>query len=121
MAKRSIIRFDSNNDVWSTIENWAKERNFREKARKDGWRQYQQGNAILVAPKVVEIQQEGTQIEIQAYVHIPLVNLIITLFFMPGEIDLGRGIKASVPRNTARRDVNILLDRMGQVALHIKG
>lgn len=121
MAKRTIIRFESNNAIWPIVEGWAKERDYREKTRGDNWRQYRQGYGFLVAPKVVEIHQEGTKVEIQGWINPHWTNRILVLFLMPGEIDLGRGFMASIPRNTARRDVNILLDKFGQSSLKIQG
>ena len=114
MAKRTIVRFESNQDVWPIAEVWARERNHGEMARGDIWRRYQQGSGWLVAPKCVEIKQEGNKIEIQGWIKNIVLNRIIFLFLLPAEMDLGKGIFGSIPRGTARRDVNILLEKFGQ-------
>ena len=115
MAKRTILRFQINGDVWPVVESWAKERDFPEDLRvSNNVRRYRQGIGWLVLPKIVEVKQERTQVEIQAWVHNPLINRIVTLFLMPAERDIGSGPLWMIPRSTARRDVNILLQRLGQ-------
>jgi hypothetical protein len=114
MAKRTILRFQFNGDVWPIVESWAKERDFPENLRVNNVRRYRQGIGWLVLPKIVEVKQEGAQVEIQAWVHNPLINRIVTLFLMPGERDIGKGALRMIPRSTARRDVNVLLQRLGQ-------
>jgi len=120
MAKRTILRFDFNGDVWPIIETWAKERDFREKTRTDNSRRYQQGYGMMVASKFLEAKQEGRQVELQGWVGINILNRISTLFIMPGEIDLGSGFRAVIPRGTARRDVDVLLQRLGQPPIDVK-
>lgn len=120
MAKRTIIRFETESDVWSVVENWAREREYREKTRGENWRQYQQGYGLLVLPKMVEVHQEGTTVEIQGWVKNYLLNRIMVLFLMPAEMDLGKGFLAVIPRSTARRDVNILLGKFGQPPINIR-
>jgi hypothetical protein len=114
MAKRTVLNFEANNDVWPIVENWAREREYREKMKGNNWRRYQQGYGMLVAPKLVEVHQEDRKVELQAWVSINIINRIITLFLMPAELDLGSGFMGSIPRNTARRDINILLQRLDQ-------
>ena len=114
MAKRTILVFDVNGDIWPVMERWAQEREYREIARGDTWRRYQQGYGMLVAPKKMEARQEGARVEIQGWVHVPLLNRIFTLFLMPAEVDLGKGFWAIIPRSTARRVLNILVQMLGQ-------
>src|SRR4030042_4365071 len=114
MAKRTILRFETGTDIWPVVEAWAKERDYRETSRGDTWRQYRQGYGFMVAPKVVEVHQQGNKVEIQGWENPHWTARILVLFLMPREIDLGKGFTASLPRNTARRDVNILLDKLGQ-------
>jgi hypothetical protein len=119
MAKRTILRFETKDDIWPIVESWAKERDYREKSRGDTWCQYRQGYGLLVAPKAVEVRQEGTTVEIQGWVINNIVNRIMFLFLMPAEVDLGKGFMATIPRGTARRDVNILLERLGQPPIKV--
>jgi len=114
MAKRSILRFDTNDDVWPIVESWARERGYREKTRGENWRRYQQGYGMLVLPKMVEVRQDGATVEIQGWIRNFLLNRIMVLFLMPAEMDLGKGFLWTIPRSTARRDVNILLEKLGQ-------
>jgi hypothetical protein len=114
MAKRTVLRFETHYDIWPVVEDWAKGRDYREKARGETWRRYQQGYGLLVLPKMVEVRQEGTAVEVQGWVRNFLLNRIMLLFLMPAEMDLGKGFLAVVPRSTARRDVNVLLEKLGQ-------
>lgn len=120
MEKRTILRFETSRDVWPVVENWAKDRDYREKKRGDSWRRYQQGYGMLVLPKMVEVRQEGPNVEIQGWVRNILISRIMCLFILPSEVDLGKGVGAVIPRSTARRDVNILLERLGQPAIKIR-
>jgi hypothetical protein len=117
MAKRTVLSFEVNNDIWPVVERWAQERKYREKARGDTWRRYQQGYGMLVAPKLIEVRQERTKVETQGWVHMPLINRIFTLFIMPAEMDLGSGFMGVVPRRMARRDLNVLLEMLGQPSI----
>jgi hypothetical protein len=114
MAKRTILRFEINTDIWPIVESWAREREYGEKTKGNTWRRYQQGHGTLVAPKLVEVRQEGTKVELQAWISINILSRIMFLFIMPAELDLGPGFRGAVPRSTARRDVNILLQKLGQ-------
>ncbi len=119
MGKRTVLNFQAGGDVWPVVEMWAKERDFREKTRGPDWRRYQQGNNLLVLPKMAEVRQQGNQVQVQAWVRNPVINRIMTLFLMPSERDLGKGTLWIIPRSTARRDLNILLQRLGQPAFDI--
>jgi hypothetical protein len=83
-------------------------------ARGPDWRRYQQGHNLLVLPKMTEVKQQGNQVQVQVWVRNPLINRILVLFLMPAEKDVGKGTLWMVPRSTARRDLNILLQRLGQ-------
>lgn len=114
MAKRSIARFNTAGDVWPVIETWARERDYQQRAGGAGWRRYQQGHGLLVAPKLIEVSQQDKTVEVQGWVKIDIFMRLFTLFLMPSELDLGKGMRAVLPRSTARRDMNILLARFGQ-------
>jgi hypothetical protein len=114
MAKRTILNFEVNHDVWPVVEIWAKDTNHREITRGGNSRQYQNGYGFWVAPKRVEVRQEGTKVELQAWVYFPLLNRMMALFLMPSEIEVKPGFLAGLPRMQARDNVNILLRRLGQ-------
>ena len=114
MAKRTVVHFETDSDIWSVVESWAKERNYREKKRETNYRLYQQGYGMLVAAKLVQVRQDGKQVEVQAWIHANIVARISALFLLPAELDLAPGFRGGLPRSTARRDLNILLQRFGQ-------
>ncbi len=116
MAKRTIINAQIDSSIWPVVESWAKEREYRQVASGDNWRRYQQGYGMLVAPKMMEFSQVGPKVVFQGWIKISTINRIFTLFIMPSEMDLGSGFMGSIPRNTARRDLNLLLQRLGQPA-----
>ena len=120
MARRTVIRFEAHYDIWPVVEQWAQERDYREKARGDTWRRYQQGYGMLVLPKMVEVHQDGTAVEIQGWVRNFLLNRIMLLFVMHAVMDLGRDFMAVVPRTTARRDVDVLLERFEQPPIDVR-
>jgi hypothetical protein len=113
MANRTIINAQINTSIWPIVETWAKERDYRQVATGENWRRYQQGYGILVAPKMMEFSQVASNVVLQGWVRINIINRIFTLFMMPAEMDLGSGFRGSIPRNTARRDLNLLLQRLG--------
>jgi hypothetical protein len=113
------MRFETDANIWPIVESWAKEREYREKSKGNTWRRYQQGYGMLVAPKMVEVLQDGRKVEIQGWISINIFTRVIFFFLMPAEVNLGRGFFAGIPRSTARRDVNILLQRLGQSPINI--
>lgn len=100
-----MLDFETGVDIWLIVESWAKETGYREKGKGDNWRRYQKGFGMPLIPKVVEIRQEGKKVQLQAWVG--------SLFWM----DVGPGLWASLPRSQARKDVNVLLQRLGQPLL----
>jgi len=114
MAKRTILRFQTEIDVWTILESWAEETGYREIDKEQTWRRYQKGYGMLVAPKRVEVSQEDKSVQLQAWISPNLIARISMLFLMPAEMDLGSGFVGKLPRSQARKEVNILLQRLGQ-------
>ena len=114
MAERTVLNFETDNDIWPTVESWSKETGYKEIAKGDTWRRYQKGHGMIAAPKKVEVRQEDKEAQLQAWVNFNLIARIGTLFLIPSEIDVGSGFRGKFPRSQARNDVNILLQRLGQ-------
>lgn len=114
MSKRTVLNFEVDRDIWPVVEVWAKDTEHREIARGATWRRYQNGYGVWVAPKRVEIHQEGNKVELQAYLYNPMINRAFYLFLMPEELEVKRGFFAWLPRAQARDNVNALLRRLGQ-------
>ncbi len=54
----------------------------------------------------------GEQMEVEAWIHIPLVSRIFALFLLPAEMNVASGgFRAVVPRSIARKAINDLLWR----------
>ena len=107
IAGRTELDFETGTDIWLTVESWAKETGYREKAKGDTWRRYQKGLGMPFIPKMVEIRQEGKKVQLQAW-----VGSVVGM-------GVGSGLWAMLPRKQARNDVNILLQRLGQPPLKI--
>ena len=114
MANRTILSFETDTDVWPIVDNWAQQTGYREIAKGETWRRYQKGHGVLVAPKKVEVRQEDKNVQLQAWVNPNLLARMGALFLIPSEMDIGSGFKGKLPRSQARKDVNILLQRLGQ-------
>ena len=120
MAKRTVVQFETNMNIWPLVEAWAQERDFRPRKRDATSCVYQQGNGLMVAQKMVQARQDGTRVELMGWVPVNILNRICTLFIMPAELDLGTGLMGAIPRSTARRDFNVLLQRLGQPPVYAK-
>jgi hypothetical protein len=114
MSKRTVLSFAVDRDIWPVVEIWAKDTNHREVAKGPNCRQYQNGYGLMVAPKKVEVRQEGNKVELQAWIHMPILNRAMLLFLVPKELEVKPAFVAGLPRMQARDNVNALLRRLGQ-------
>jgi hypothetical protein len=114
-ARRSVVTFTAKSDPWPTIGAWAKKHRFLPRAPQTGAiKLFQKGSGLWTAPMRAQFTQRGDQIEIQAWVHNPLIARIMALFILPPEMNLkSGGFRAVIPRNIARKAVNELLTDVG--------
>ena len=117
MAKRTVLDFQIDADIWPTVADWAKRRGFRivEQGQvKSGetslgkWQRFNKSSVLItlllfLSNVYVEIRQEGKNVQIQAWIG-----------FYGKDQDLRRGFVGGLPRIFARRDVNDLLRALGQ-------
>lgn len=113
--KRSLVTFATQGDPWPTIAAWAQRHKFLPRAPQTGSvKLFQKGSGLWTAPMRAQFTQRGDQMELQAWVHNPLIARIFALFILPAEMNIGSGgFRAVVPRNIARKAVNELLAQVG--------
>jgi len=114
-ARRSVVTFTLAGDPWPTIAAWAQKHKFLPREPQTGAiKLFQKGSGFWTAPMRAQFTQRGDQIELQAWVHNPLLARIMALFILPPEMNLNSGgFRAMVPRGIARKAVNELLAEVG--------
>lgn len=114
-AHRSVVTFELQGEPWPVIAAWAKRHKFLPRApQTDKVKLFQRGTGLWTSPMRAQFTQRGSQIELQAWVHNPLLSRIMSLFLLPQEMNLqSGGFRAVVPRNIARKAVNELLAEVG--------
>jgi hypothetical protein len=111
---RTHVSFDVP-DAWTVIATWAREHRFVPRTpQSDTVKLFQRGTGFLTAPMKVQFEVRGTHVDAQAWVHMPLVTRIMSLFLLPTEMPVeSGGFKAIVPRNMLRKLLNVLLAKVG--------
>ena len=114
-AKRSVVTFTLKGDPWPTIAAWAENHRFRPREPQTASiKLFQKGSGLFTAPMRAQFTQRGKEIELQAWVHVPLLARIMALFLLPQEMNVrSGGFRAMVPRAIARKAVNELLVQVG--------
>lgn len=115
MKGRTVREFPSPPNLWSQVDAWAAETDFRLDRREEKRRIYRKGNRLLTAPLWVEIRQQGKQAVLEAWV---TADFYLFLSLLSGKkpetaIESG-GLTACIPRRRAREAFNRLLGRFGQ-------
>jgi hypothetical protein len=115
MTKRTVLGFSYSGDLWATVEPWARENGYRQQQGDASRRLYQKGVGFLVAPMMLEVRQDGSQVHLEAWVRCNLFVRLMSLFMLPAEMGIeSGGFWAVLPRNIARSAVNKLLPQLGQ-------
>lgn len=114
-ASRAVREFRTNQDVWKALDAWARETGYRLVEGAEGRGVYQKGVGLLVAPMKVEVRTQGDLVHLEAWVHIPFITRLMSLFLLPDEITVeSGGVKAVIPRQMARNAVNRLLGSLNE-------
>ena len=115
MSKRTVLDFGIQADPWPTIDSWAQQSGYQLTQGSGPNRLYQKGTGIMVAPMMLQLQQAGGQLHLEAWIRGTLLARISSFFLIPAEmgIDSG-GFRAVIPRGIARVAVNKLLNGLGQ-------
>jgi len=118
MKARTVLNFEYKGDIKDIVERWAASHDYRFKEMDGQLRMYQRGTGFWTAPMRMAYKQNGNKVNIEAYVYAPLLIRIMGLFLLPKETHVeSGGFAGSVPRKMARKDVNALLEKLGQPLL----
>lgn len=110
---RTTVRL--NNNTLQIVEGWANANNFRLKSSSGNERTYQRGVGFLVAPTMLKIRSENHELVLEIWIRMNLFVRLSSLFILPAEIGIeSGGLRAVLPRNTARNLFNQLLTHLGQ-------
>ena len=118
MKARTILDFEYKGDIKDIVERWATAHNYRFNEMEGELRIYQRGTGFWTAPMRMLYKKEGNKVHLEAYVYTPLLSRIMGLFLVPKEAHIeSGGFAGKIPRNMARKDVNALLEKLGQPPL----
>ncbi|MHB8895552.1 MAG: hypothetical protein ACYC99_10305 [Candidatus Geothermincolia bacterium] len=111
---KTVREFQFTGDVWGIADQWAAAQGYSLMAQDEASRLYQKGSGFWLAPQMVQLSVMPQGYVLQAWVHIPLINRIMTLGLMPEEMIVDKGgFVGVIPRNRAREDANLLLVAVG--------
>lgn len=114
-SRRSVVTFAISGDPWPTIAAWAQRNKYLPRAPQTGdVKMFQKGSGLWTSPMRAQFTKNGDQIELQAWVHNPMIARIMSFFILPAEMNVGSGgFRAVIPRNIARKAINELLAEVG--------
>ena len=115
MNKRTTFRFESAGDIWPIVEKWANENEFSQKESRGHERLYQKGAGFLVAPMMLKVRHENQETNVEAWIRANIFVRLMSLFILPSEMGIeSGGFRGVLPRNIARKGVNMLLAQLNQ-------
>ena len=117
--KRTNLEFRSEEKVWPTVERWARTTGYVKASSSRAARVYCHGGRWIRPHIVVEVTQDGDRVHLRACLRLgrsvwlnPIFALLLLCALMPYEIPVtSRGRPAA---ERARKDLNMLLERLGQ-------
>ena len=90
-AARAIREFRTDQDVWKVLDSWARETGYQLIEGAEGRGLYQKGIGLLVAPMKLEVRTTGDLVHLEAWVHVPFISRLMSLFILPDEITVESG------------------------------
>jgi hypothetical protein len=112
---RTIVDFPLSGNFWPIVEQWAAENGYRQVEATGSRRVYQKGRGFWVAPMMLQLDTDGGQVHMEAWIRANLFVRIMSFFVLPAEMGIeSGGFRGVLPRNIARGAVNKLLQRLGQ-------
>lgn len=106
--KRTQIKIQSTTDLWPQIEQWCQDHGYKSRESVAGRRLYQRGNGFWQAAARLEVTQEGEIWQLDAF-------LFITSFVTHTDLALDEtGPIAKLPRSQRKKELNMLLEQLGQ-------
>jgi hypothetical protein len=114
VAGRTRVDFQSAADVWGELERWAHEFKYELRAQDEASRLYLKGQNILIPPLMVQMTATQAAYHLEVWVRSPTINRVLSLGMLPSEMVVNKvGFIGFVPRDKARKEVNVLLERLG--------
>jgi len=112
MSKRTTWDLEITKTLWPIVEYWASRTGYREVSRSgDTQRTYQKGYGILMAPTMLLVSNAGTTVHLEAWIRVPPLNQMASLFILPKEMGIeAGGIRLILPREIARDDMDDLVE-----------
>ena len=119
MAKsRTKISFQRQGDLWSVVDHWALEHNYKLRESGETEKLYQKGKGFWVAPMMLKINYNGKDVQLEAWARANLFVRAMALFIIPSEMKINSGgVRMALPRKMARKAVNDLLSQLDQEAI----
>ena len=114
MNPRTIRDFEFAGESRSIVDSWAGENGFR---LIDGGpaRVFQRGHGFWTAPVRFSIEQQGSKVHIETWVHVNFLVRLSALFLLPKQMGLeSGGFRGVLPRKIGREAVNKLFQKLGQ-------
>ena len=113
--RRTAVTFTVSGNPWEVIAAWAKRHRYQlREPQTETVRLYQKGTGMLAAPRKAQFTLADDRVHLQAWVHVPLLARIVSLFLLPQEMGIqSGGFRAAVPRTMARDAINDLLAQVG--------
>lgn len=115
MKPRTRLEFTATDDPLPAIERWAGENGFRAQPAIGAGKLYQKGIGFLVAPMMLSVERQGSQVVLETWVRCNLFVRATSFFILPAEMSVeSGGFIGVVPRNMARNAINKLLSSLQQ-------
>jgi hypothetical protein len=115
MNPRTIRNFDFSGDTRPIVDAWAAENSFRLLDGTSPSRLFQKGRGFWTAPIKLGISQEGSKVQLEAWVAISFFVRLTALFLLPKQMGVeSGGFQGALPRKIGRQAVNRLLEKLAQ-------
>jgi hypothetical protein len=115
MDPRTIRNFDISGDTRPIVDAWAAENGFRLLEGTSASRQFQKCYGFWTAPIRLGISQEGSKVQLEAWVPINFFVRLMALFTLPKQMSVDSGgFRGALPRKMGRQAVNKLLEKLAQ-------
>ena len=117
MKPRTIVEVPATDAFQNELERWAIENHYKllsEGQSSEGpERIYQKGTGFLVAPMMLRVVALGNRVRLEGWVRAGFFVRMMSLFILPAEMMIeSGGFRGVLPRNMARKAVNLLLARL---------
>lgn len=114
MSDTTVVEFECDQDIWPEVEGWAERAKYK-LAESGETRLYRKGKGFLTAPIMVSLSQGGGAVRLEAWVQ---NTKFLSLLTIPPKMGIeSGGMKLSVQRTRARKDLNRLLEQLGGSAV----